>query len=217
MENSQNYILLLVGNIISDFSSSLPKAILIIPLEFFVYFKKKDTVAKYVVELIPKKYKFLLEETGSEISNELKSYLHAKSIETIIIFLICSLGFFILNLNGWLILGFLCGVLNIIPYLGPILGAVTPLIIALIQGEGSLTLFSLVLFVIVLAQVIDNFYIIPFLISSKVNMDPLFSTLIVLAGFSIMGALGMILSIPIYLVYKIVLKNSYKTLIKIYV
>ena len=73
-----------------------------------------------------------------------------------------------------------------------------------------------VLITVIVAQIIDNLYLNPFMVSGKVKMDPLLSIILILVGAQLFGILGMVLAIPIYLVYKIVLRESYSELIKIY-
>ncbi|MPM89963.1 hypothetical protein SDC9_137078 [bioreactor metagenome] len=69
---------------------------------------------------------------------------------------------------------------------------------------------------VIIAQTIDNLYLIPFMISEKVNINPLMSVILTLAASKLLGALGMVLAIPIYIIYKIIMKESYRELINIY-
>jgi predicted PurR-regulated permease PerM len=69
---------------------------------------------------------------------------------------------------------------------------------------------------VIIAQLIDNLYLIPFMISEKVNINPLLSVVLTLAASKLLGPLGMVLAIPIYIVYKIIIKESYGELINIY-
>lgn len=69
---------------------------------------------------------------------------------------------------------------------------------------------------IIISQTIDNLYLIPFMISEKVNINPLLSVILTLAASQLLGALGMVLAIPIYIIYKIIIKESYIELSNIY-
>ena len=97
------------------------------------------------------------------------------------------------------------GFFNIIPFLGPFLGALPPLFIALLDPSGSVALG--VLITIAVAQLVDNLYLQPFFLSSKVKMEPLLAILLVLIFANLAGALGMVLAIPIYSVYKVTLRE----------
>jgi predicted PurR-regulated permease PerM len=69
---------------------------------------------------------------------------------------------------------------------------------------------------VIIAQLIDNLYLIPFMISEKVNINPLLSVVLTLAASKLLGPLGMVLAIPIYIIYKIIIKESYRELVNIY-
>jgi len=69
---------------------------------------------------------------------------------------------------------------------------------------------------IIVSQTIDNLYLTPFMISEKVNINPLLSVILTLAASKLLGALGMVLAIPIYIIYKIIIRESYRELIIIY-
>jgi predicted PurR-regulated permease PerM len=100
-----------------------------------------------------------------------------------------------------------------VPYIGPILAAIPPAIIGLAIGW-KVALLSFLVYIIV--QVIDNVYFIPFMISGKVSINPLLTVLLVLVFAELFGPLGMILSIPIYIIFRIILKESYHLLTHIF-
>ena len=69
---------------------------------------------------------------------------------------------------------------------------------------------------IIVAQLVDNFYLIPFMISGKVKMDSLLSIILVLVSAKLLGIVGMVFAIPIYIIYKVVLVEAYEELVEIY-
>ena len=105
------------------------------------------------------------------------------------------------------------GLLNNIPYVGPIIGTIPPVIIGFAVGW-KVALFALLVCLIV--QVIDNMYLIPFMISGKVSVNPLVTCLLILIFAQLFGPLGMILSIPSYIIFRIILGESYKLLTHIF-
>lgn len=203
--------------LLSGFFSSLGfiaiNGLLIIPLMFHLYFKKRHQILERLASLFDKRYHDIFKSTSLEIGKQLRDFFSAKVVESIVVGSICCLGFYFAGLDGWLLLGLLAGFLNIVPYLGPIIGAVPPL---LVSAYDSPIVSGIVLLTIVIAQLVDNFYLIPFMIPSKVKINSLLSVVLILVGAQVIGVMGMVFAIPIYLVYKIVLVESYKGFLKVF-
>ncbi len=210
---AQRYVFSFIKALLQALSTFLFNAIMIIPLMFYMYFNKWKKIKRRLYAVVPKKIKNRVVRAAGKISLGLNEFLSAKVIESVIVGSVCCFGFFIAGLKGWLILGILAGFLNIVPYLGPIIGAVPPILLSILD-EPIVTLY--VLITVVVAQLVDNLYLLPFMISGKVKVDPLLSIFLILAGARILGIVGMIFAIPAYLVYKIVLKESYRELVGYY-
>ena len=178
-----------------------------------MFFKQGIIIEKRINALLPKKFQSGAKRASDEIKIQLRDFLTAKVTESVVIGGICCLGFFIAGLKGWLFLGLLAGMLNIIPFLGPLLGAIPPILIALVD-DPIIALY--VIITIVIAQLLDNLYLIPFMISGKVKLDALLGIVLILVGAQLAGPLGMILALPIYLVYKITMRETYIELSRIY-
>ncbi len=210
----QNTVTKSMFNLVSGLTFFIIEALIIIPLMFDFYFKNKTKIISSVKKSIPKKYKKTFTNILTETFHKLNNYAYAKIIESIIITVISLIGFYIAGLKGWLILSILNGLLNLIPYFGPWIAGITAILISLIESNNYT--FIITLITVIIAQLIDNFYIIPFLIPNKININPLLSIILILIGSKLFGALGMLLIIPIYSVYSVILSGIYKELIKIY-
>jgi len=216
-KSALNKLQLYIFEWLSEFLATIPsyflKIILIVPMVFYMYFKKGNEIIENIFLAVPSKFHIPSRRAFNKIVNQLKDFTNAKFYESFIVAFICVIGFYFVGLNGWLFFGILAGILNIIPYLGPLLGAIPPVVISLVNSP--LSAFY-VLLVIIIAQLIDNLYVIPFYISHRVKIDPLLSIVLILVGAKIFGALGMIMAIPIYLIYKIVLEEAYVELLGVY-
>ena len=210
----QSFLLKAGTNITKNFLVFFAASIIIIPLMFNTYFKQKKTIREDIYRTIPKKFKKGFKKIAEQSSHKMKDYAYAKILESTIIAIICAIGFKIAGLTGWLLFGLLCGILNIIPYLGPWMGAVGPILISLLSPNTSTFLITGI--TLIVAQAVDNFYIIPFLIPKQVSVHPLVSIILIIAGAQTFGALGMLMAIPIYEIFKIVLTGIYKELKLIY-
>jgi predicted PurR-regulated permease PerM len=200
-------------NILSQLGSFLINAILIIPLMFGIYFKKMDNLLKRLKKLIPHKYRTVTINAFKQIGSQLYTYVDAKAFQSLILGIICCVGFFVAGVPGWLMLGLFSGFFNIVPYIGPYIGAAPAILLGLMISP---TAALIALITVIVAQLIDNFYLSTFFLSDKVNVDPLLTAVLILAGARLLGAMGMIFIIPLYLVYRIVLVQAYLALTKIY-
>jgi predicted PurR-regulated permease PerM len=201
------------SGVISQLSFFVANGVLIIPLLFYLYFSRWNRLKKDIYAAVPKEWQGGFLRATSEISRQLHDFFAAKVIESTIIGAICCLGFYVAGLKGWLILGLLAGFLNIVPFIGPIIGAIPPLLFAALDAP---IVAAIVVVTILIAQLVDNLYLIPFMISSKVKIDSLLSIILILVGAQLLGPMGMVFAVPVYLIYKIVLRESYRELVKIY-
>ncbi len=111
-----------------------------------------------------------------------------------------------------ILLGVIAGLTNLIPYLGPVLGAVPAFLIAFVNGASSLQL-ALLAAVYIAAQLIDIGLLIPVLVAKIVNLHPVTVIVVIIAGAQTMGILGMIISIPLAGTLKVTVSTIYRHLI----
>jgi predicted PurR-regulated permease PerM len=213
MQSIGNYIFSFFSSLISKLSYFVFTGLLIIPMMFRLYFAKKNAIVSDIVAFFPVKYQDCVSSSILDIGKRLRDYFSAKILESVIVGLICCIGFYLAGINGWFFLGVLAGLLNIVPYIGPVVGAIPAVIIAFIVSPTT-ALFAII--TVVIAQLVDNLYLIPYMISGKVDVNPLLSVLLTLIFADMLGALGMILAIPVYIIYKVVLTEFYNELRKIY-
>jgi Predicted permease len=213
MRSIGDYIFSFFSSIISRLSYFLFTGLLIVPMMFRLYFSKKNVIVNDLIGFFPQKYQDCVDSSIYDIGRRLGDFFSAKILESVIVGAICCIGFYLAGINGWFFLGALAGLLNIVPYIGPIVGAIPAVIVGFIVSP-STALFAVI--TVIIAQLVDNLYLIPYMISGKVAVNPLLSILLTLIFADMLGALGMILAIPIYIVYKVVLTEFYNELLKIY-
>ena len=139
----------------------------------------------------------------SEIKSLIQRYLIGLSIEVVIIAVLFSVGLLILGIDYAIILGIIGALLNLIPYIGAIIGALFPMMIAIITKPSpwyALLVMALYIFV----QFIDNNYIIPKVVASQVKINALVSIIAVIVFGTIWGIAGMFLAIPITAIIKLI-------------
>ncbi len=137
------------------------------------------------------------------VSKLSRKYIRGVLIVIVILGVLNSIGFLFLGLKYAMLLGFAVGVLNVIPYVGVLVGSLLPIIIALITKDSMMYAVG-ALGVCVVTQFLENNFITPKIVGSSVSINPL-ASIAALIGFGLLwGVVGMVLAIPITGMLKIV-------------
>ena len=133
----------------------------------------------------------------------IQHYMYGLVVEATIVAILNSLALLILGVKYWILLGILGAILNILPYIGGIISVSLPVIIATITKDGFHTQL-LIMICYAVIQFIDNHFLVPYIVSSKVKINALISIVFVLLGNAAWGIPGMFLSIPFAGILKII-------------
>lgn len=214
IQNVSRYIMSILSDIASSISFFFLNGFLIVPLMLYMYFRRGESIGRALSDLIPSHLRDRSSRALKVMGSELHDFLTAKVTQSIAVGAICFLGFFIGGIKGALILGILAGIFNIVPYFGPLIAGIVPVVISLAVGDPLAAVFAVA--TVIVAQIVDNFYLNPFMVNNRVRVDPFIGIIFVLIGAKLFGIIGMVFAIPIYLVYKIILRESYDVLVSIY-
>lgn len=138
------------------------------------------------------------------VSQQLQKYIRGLLIQQGIMALVSAIGFWLTGFDSPMSLGLLVGLFGVIPYLGPALGIIPPMLQAFTGTEPSLYLAGAAVGVIVLAYLIDNLLVVPLWIAQVVSLHPLIVLLGVILCGHLFGLAGMVLAIPTLVVVKLV-------------
>lgn len=138
------------------------------------------------------------------VARQLQQYLRGVMMQSTIIALFSSIGFLIVGVDMAFLFGVLTGLFNLIPYIGPPLAMIPPLLVTL--GADHFEMFTLVGIpaVVVAAQLLDNLVVVPTLIANTVNLHPLVVLLGIIIFGAVFGFIGMLIAIPAMAVSKII-------------
>ncbi len=178
--------------------------IIFIPLFTFFLLKDWRNLKKYTVSLIPNRYFEMYLNLLYKINLQLGSYLRGQLIEITLIGLLAVIGLLVLDVKYAVVLGIFAGIANIVPFIGPIIGAVPAVIIALID-TGSSSSAVLIALLFVLVQLVDNIFVKPTVVARSVDLHPLLVIFVVIAGGQFFGIIGMVLVVPATAVAKAVI------------
>ena len=180
-------------------------------LAFFMLLDGRDFVRK-ILALVPNQFFELALNLNWQVNRQLGGFIRARLLQSILVGLIIWVGLLLIGFPYSLFLAIFAGILNVIPYLGPFLGAVPALVINFSNSGSGENLLLGLLFIYALAQIVDAVLITPFIVAKIVDLHPVTVILVIIAGAQMMGILGMIISIPIFCTLKVSSQAIYKHL-----
>jgi len=192
--------------------------LMVVPLLLFFFLLDGHRIKRTFIGFIPNRYFEMTLNIQQKTSEIVGSFIRAKMIESVVVGVCALAGFWVAGLfwerlNYAFFLAIMVGLFNVIPYLGPVIGAVPVLFVAVMQyvllpqsyaeagaiGAMAPSWAPVIAIVVVLlfAQAVDNIYLIPVVLGGSVNVHPLVVLLSVLLGAKMLGIIGMIISIPL--------------------
>lgn len=191
-----------IFNNLPDYLSQSITVFLLTPfLAYFMLLDGQDFRRK-LLTLVPNNLFELALHLNYQINEQMGGFVRARIFEGFLVGAVVFGGLFFLNFPYALILAVFAGIMNVIPYVGPFIGAVPAIIINFAVGGGNGLMISLLL-VYALAQVLDIILIIPFVVAKIIDLHPVTVVLVVIFGAHLGGILGMIISIPVFSVCKV--------------
>lgn len=162
-----------------------------------------NNINESLLIFIPKKFHNSTIELFSKITKALRGYVNGSLFDATIIFVACSILFFIIGVKSPILFGLFCGIMNIIPYAGPYIGAVPALIVAYSQSM-SIGIWATVAIVVV--QCLEGNILSPIVMSKTTKLHPVSIIVGLLIFGHFFGIVGMLLSTPIISVLKVVIE-----------
>lgn len=161
-----------------------------------------NNISKKFIEILPKKYRDDGSELLTEINTSLRGYVQGVLIDAFIVFLTTSIAFWIIGLKAPLLFGLICGITNIIPYVGPYLGGAPAALVGFTQSTATGIIIIVALCII---QFIDGNIFNPFIMKKAMKLHPVTIIIGLLIFGSLFGILGMILATPLIAIGKLLL------------
>ena len=182
---------------------------------FITFFLLKDTdlLHNIYLKMVPSKNEKKIVKSLSTIKDLLSRYFIGLIIQISILFTIYSIILLIFDIESAVVIAFLCALLNIIPYIGPLIGGVLMILLTMtsnIEYDFQTYILPTTMYVLigyVFAQFIDNFFSQPYIFSKSVKSHPLEIFLIIIIGGLLFGVVGMILAVPTYTAIKVMLRE----------
>jgi len=177
--------------------------LILLPIYVFLLLYYRTMLLHFIVVLFAEEHTVRVREALHEIKLIIQSYMVGLLIETGCVAALNSVGLLILGVQYAILLGVMAAILNLIPYIGGIVATVLTVIVAFINNPELSTLIGVVA-VYLFVQFIDNNFLVPVIVGSKVKINALVSIVGVLIGGALAGVSGMFLSIPAIAMMKVV-------------
>lgn len=178
--------------------------LLLVPFVAFYILKDYKLLEKTIMTFVPKKNRKEMIRLTRDIDEALGNYIRGQLIVCVVIGGLAYIGFLIIGLPYALLLAFIISITNIIPYLGPFIGAAPAIIVGLsISWKMAIS----VLVVNLIIQMIEGNVVSPMVVGRKLHIHPLFIILALLVGGELAGIVGLILAVPIFAIIKVIVQH----------
>jgi predicted PurR-regulated permease PerM len=171
----------------------------------FLFLLHRDKYVTIVEMLYKDRERDEIKELVGKISKIAQQYLAGRLVAAFLMCILFIIGFSIIGLKNAILLSTIAAFVTIIPYVGGLIGGLVPLLMTVISSSYNQAL--LVVVVILLVNVLDHYYIEPYIVGGSVNISPFFTILILILGGILWGLSGIILFLPLLGILKIVFEN----------
>ncbi len=168
--------------------------VLLAPLLAFYLLRDRKRIATGLTLLLPVKHRARGVRAAREMRRETAAYLRGQLMLSLAVGGLTALGLLLTGTPGWLLLGLLMGVMELVPYVGPVIAGIPAVLLALQNGWISA---SWTLAVLAAVQQLEGAVLSPRLLAGATQLHPMAVLLLVSAGGMVGGALGMLLVIPL--------------------
>ena len=208
----------------TEFTKAIPAALsgsltvlLLTPIIAFFMLQDGRSLSRQFLSFVPNNIFEVTLNLQHQLNEQMGGFIRARFLEAAIVGFVVWLGLQVSGFPYASLLGLFAAVTNLIPYIGPIIGAVPAVLIALISTDAMITdSMSLNLVIVTsiyfFAQLIDVLFIIPLVVAKIVNLHPVTVIIVIIAGAQIMGILGMVISIPVASAIKLIFQAFFRHL-----
>lgn len=199
-------------NSISDVINIISNAVLVailVPFIFFYMLKDGDGFKGALVGLLPKRVHSDAEVIISEIYVTIGKYIRGQMLTCTFVAVMSTVGYFLIDLPYALTFGVFIGIFNMIPYLGPWIGSIPAVAVAVFISPTTAFLAVLIIYVV---QMTESHIIAPMIHGHNLKVHPLTVIIVMVLAGKLFGVFGMLLAIPTYAVAKIFVLNSRRIL-----
>lgn len=202
----------LIYELLNESINIIPKifsgVITFVLIPFMTFFLLKDgrRIKKSLIQMVPNRYFEMALSLIFKIDQQLGSYIRGQLLVSLVIGTLSVIALYILNVPYYFFIGVIAGAANMIPYFGPIAGAV-PAVILNFVDKGTFTAAIIVIVAFAVIRLIDDTVVSPNILARSVEIHPLMVIIVIFIGGNMFGLLGLLLCIPVTGIIKVTVKE----------
>lgn len=191
-----------IGQTIVNVGSGIV-VLFLVPVYIFMILFYQPLILDFIHKLFAEIHQTRVKEIVTQTKTVIQRYLIGLVIEAVIVATLDTVALLALGIEYAILLGIIGALLNLIPYIGGLVAVALPMMIAIVtKSTAWYAVYVLIAYYII--QLIDNNYLVPKIVASKVKINALFSVIAVIAGNALWGIPGMFLSIPLLAIVKLI-------------
>lgn len=160
-------------------------------------------------ELTPPRYREEMVYVSGQVATALGGFVRGQLLVAFIVGVASSFGLWLLDIPFWLIIGIIAGILNLVPFAGPVVGGALAGLVALLNGSVTKALIAIAVFTLI--QQLDNHIITPMVQRARVQLSPMVIVLALIVGGTLAGLLGVLVAVPVTAAIRIVAGHLWRT------
>jgi predicted PurR-regulated permease PerM len=161
------------------------------------------------LELTPPRHREEVAYVSGEVGTALGSFVRGQLLVSLLVGVASSIGMWAIDLPFWLLIGIIAGFLNLIPFLGPVVGGALAALVALLNTDPWQAVWAVAIMIGV--QQVDNHVITPMIQRTRVNLSPLVIVLALIIGGTLAGLLGVLVAVPATAAVRILIGHLWRT------
>jgi len=209
---AENDLLTFIQSILSGLFGAVSAVVtlLLAPFLAFYLLRDRESIRAWVLSVLPVSTRGETLRALAEVNQVLTGYIRGQLLVTLTVGTLVGVATYLLGLPFSAILGVIAGVTDIIPYFGPVIGAIPAVSLALLRSPLLAAETVIALFAI---QQVDSIFITPRFVGGNVGLHPLVVIFSLLAGAELFGLAGILVAVPLVAIGKVLLKHLFAKMV----
>ena len=163
-----------------------------------------ERIVSNIYNIVPKKYKCVVINLSQDVSSTVRKCVNGTLLVASFVFILDTICFLVIGLDSSLLLGMICGITDLIPYVGPYIGSLIAILVGFTESK---RLGILCLIICLIVQMIESYVLQPVVMSKSIKISPVIIIVGLLLFGRILGVFGMIMATPILAMIKVILTH----------
>ena len=187
------------GSLISGFIVDF--ILMLVYIFLFMFFRER--IKNFILQLVSSTQKKNAETIMADIQKVSQQYITGLGLMIACLWVMYGIGFSIVGVKYALLFAVICGLLEIVPFIGNLTGNLLAILMVIIQGGNTAMIFGVIITYLIV-QFLQTYILEPLVVGAEVNINPLFTIIILVLGELVWGIPGMVLAIPLLGIIKII-------------